>query len=104
MPDPNKWFTKAIHNYYIKCHRIYYKENNIEYNSPKDYIYSLGPFNNIYDISNKIENISIIIKDILDNCSCKIPNKTITYKKCDILFKSSDKKNILAKYINSLSE
>ena len=103
MPDPNKWFTKAIHNYYIKCQRVYCQNNNIEYSS-KNYIYSLGPFNNFYNISNEIKNISIIIKDILDNGSCKIPNKTITYKKCDILFKSSDKKNILAKYINSLSE
>ena len=66
MPDPNKWFTQKIHNYYKKCQEIYVKDKNI--GEINNYIYRMGPFTNFYDISNKTSKLYNIIKDIFDNC------------------------------------
>ena len=99
MPDPYNFFNINVHNYYFKCMNIYSKDNNIK--SKNDYnIYKLGPINNNYNVLCLIDNFSIQIKDIFDRSPNSIvPGSLIKVNNFEILYKTYDNKNIVAKYL-----
>lgn len=99
MPDPWKWFTKDIDEYYKKCQLIFNSSSN------ENIIYKLGPMNNSYNILELIDEFSNDVKDIFDNSPNNIkPNEIINYNGLKIKYKSYDKKNIIAKYIIELND
>jgi hypothetical protein len=99
MPDPWKWFTKDINEYYKKCQLIFNSTCN------ENIIYKLGPMNNSYNILELIDEFSNDVKDIFDNSPNNInPNEITNYNGLKIKYKSSDKKNIIAKYIIGLND
>ena len=99
MPDPNKWFTKKYHEYYIKCKLNYSNEVSNNY-----IIYYLTPINTRFNTENIILDFSNEIKIIFDNIDINNFKEQYKYKDNIINPKYKDNKNIYSLYLQPEKE